>query len=115
MSHSDLKQLTKAEELFDAGKLDEALELLEDLDQLKGFDLQQKGYYQVLKAKILFYQGKHEEAIKLGERIFKEGQKLNDNLQIVDGLTLAAMGLMEIRKWDDAFKYIEKAEILLLE
>ena len=113
MPHSEINELTQVEKLLDACKLDEARKLLDDLIQLEGLDYQQKGYYQVLKAKILFYQGKHEEATKFGERIIEEGQKLNDNLQIVDGLTFAAMGLMEIRKWDDAFEYIEKADALL--
>jgi len=67
MSYPELKQLTKAEELFDAGKLDEALELLNDWSQFEGLSSQQKGYYKFLKGLILLYQSKSEELIKLGE------------------------------------------------
>jgi len=113
MPHSELNQLTKAEELFDDGKLDEALELLNDMNQFKGLDLQQKGHFQFIKGLILFYQHKIEELIKLGEEIFKEGQTLNDNLQSFDGLFFAIIGLGQTYKFEEAHKLIEKAEALL--
>jgi len=113
MPHSDLKQLTQVEELFNAGKLDDALELLEDLDQLEGLDLQQKGYYQILKAHILTYQGKHEELIKLGEEVLKESQKLNEKLLSVDGLIMLFYGLSMAKDFDKALEVTEQAEIIL--
>ncbi len=113
MSHPELKQLTKAEELFDAGNLDEALELLNDWSQFEGLSSQQKGYYKFLKGLILLYQSKSEELIKLGKQIFKEGQKLKENLQSVDGYFFIGTGLCQTYKFNEALKIVEKAEALL--
>jgi len=113
MSLPELNQLTRAEQLFDEGKLDEALELLDDLTQFEGLNHQQKGHFQFIKGLILFYQFKNEELIKLGEEIFKKGQELNDKLQSFDGLFFAIIGLSQTFKFEEAHKLIEKAETLL--
>ncbi|MFX1454592.1 MAG: hypothetical protein ACFFDB_04395 [Promethearchaeota archaeon] len=113
MSHSELDQLTKAEELFNVGKFDEALELLEDLNQLERLELQQKRYYQVLKAYILLYQGKNEEAIKLGEEMVKESQEFNEKLLSIDGLSVISNGLLGVEKFDEGLEKIEQAEMIL--
>lgn len=113
MSHPALTQLTRAEQLFDDGKLDEALELLNDWSQFVGLNSQQKDYHQFLKGLILTYQNKSEEVFELGEQIFKEGQKANDNLQSFDGLFFTLIGLCLAYNFDDALGLIEKAETLL--
>lgn len=113
MSHSELDQLTKAEELFNVGKFDEALELLEDLNQLERLELQQKRYYQVLKAYILLYQEKNEEAIKLGEEMVKESQEFNEKLLSIDGLSVISNGLLGVEKFDEGLEKIEQAEMIL--
>jgi tetratricopeptide (TPR) repeat protein len=113
MSHPELNQLTRAEQLFDAGRLDEALEILNDWIQFERLNSQQKSYYQFLKGLILLYQNKSKEVVKLGEEIFKEGQKLNDNLRSFDGLIFIIWGLGQAIKLDKTFKKIEKAEAAL--
>ncbi|MHA1191480.1 MAG: hypothetical protein ACTSP9_04195, partial [Promethearchaeota archaeon] len=91
MSHP--KELTRAEQLFDNGKLDEALEILNDQSQYEGLNLQQKSHFQFFKGLILLYLNKGEDLISLGETIYKEGQKCNDNLQSFDGLFFIITGL----------------------
>ncbi|MBY9010696.1 MAG: tetratricopeptide repeat protein [Candidatus Lokiarchaeota archaeon] len=113
MSYSELNQLILAEKLFDTGKLDETLEILNDESLYERLSLQQKSHFQFLKGLILFYQFKNEELIKLGEEIFKEGQELNDKLQSFDGLFFAIIGLSQTFKFEEAHKLIEKAEALL--
>ncbi|MFX0040820.1 MAG: tetratricopeptide repeat protein [Promethearchaeota archaeon] len=113
MSHSDLNQLTRAEQLFDEGKLNKALEILNDRNQFEGLSPQQKIHYQFLKGLILIYQQKTEEAIKFGEQLFKEGQNLNEYLQSYDGLFFIISGLCLADKLDEASKRIEEAEDLL--
>ncbi len=113
MSHPELKQLTTAEQLFDAGKIDEALELLNDWIQYEGLNFQQRSHFQFLKGLILFYQNKSEKIIKLGEKIFKESQRLNENLQSFDGLFFIIIGLLLGNRFDETFKRIEEAEDLL--
>ncbi|MFW9970342.1 MAG: tetratricopeptide repeat protein [Candidatus Odinarchaeota archaeon] len=113
MSHPKLNQLTRAEELFDDGDLEKALEILNDRSHFEGLNAHQKIYYQYLKGLILLYQHKTEEAIKFGKQLFKEGQNLNDNLQSFDGLFFIIDGSCLANKFDDAFKKIGEAEELL--
>ncbi len=110
MSHPGLKKLTRAEQLFDAGKLDEALELLNNWKQFEGLNLQQKNHFRFLKGLILIYQNKSEEVSKLGEEILKEGQILNDHLQSVDAYFFILFGPSLANKFVEASKFIEKAE-----
>ena len=55
MFHSELSQLTLAEELFDTGKLNEALEILNEESHFEKLNLQQKSRFQFLKGLILLY------------------------------------------------------------
>jgi tetratricopeptide (TPR) repeat protein len=110
MSYPGLQQLTRAEELFDEGKLDEALEILNDWKHFEGLNSQQKSHFQFLKGLILMYQNKSEEVSKLGEDILKEGQKLSEPLQSVDGYFFIIVGPGLANKFDEASKFFEKAE-----
>ncbi len=113
MYQPEQKKLTRAEELFDEGKLNDALEILNDPSQYKGLNLQQKSYFQFLKGLILLYLNKGEDLISLGETIYKEGQKYNDNLQSFDGLFFIITGLAIAGKFEEVFKLFEKAESIL--
>jgi len=113
MSHPKLNQLTLAEELFDTGKLNEALEILNDESHFEGLSLQQKSHFQFLKGLILFYFNQGEDLISLGETMYKEGQNRNDNLQSFDGLWFIFTGLALSNKFDEAFKLFEKAESVI--
>ena len=110
MSHPGLKQLKKAEQLFDDGKLDKALEILNDWRQFEGLNLQQKGHFLFLKGLILIYQNKSEEVSKLGEQMLKEGQKLDEPLQSADAYFFILFGPSLANKFVEASKFIEKAE-----
>ena len=110
MSFPELKQLTRAEELFDAGKLDEAIDILNDRGHFIELNSEQKYYFQLLKGLILFYQNKYDELIGFGEDLFKVGQDLNDNLQSFDGLFLFIIGLGIAEKYKAAYQKIEIAE-----
>jgi len=113
MSYPELIELTKAEQLFDDGKLDEALQLLNDNNQFEGLNFQQKSYFQGLKGLILIYQNKNIELIELGELMLKEGQDSKENLQSFDGLLFILFGLDQEKKFEEALNRIGQAETLL--
>ncbi len=113
MSHSELNQLSRAEELFNQGNLEEALEILNDESHFEGLSLQQKSYFQFLKGLILFYLNKGEDLISLGETIYKEGQKCNDNLQSFDGLFFIITGLAIAGKFEEAFNFFKEIESVI--
>ncbi|MFX1389531.1 MAG: hypothetical protein ACFE9Z_05645 [Promethearchaeota archaeon] len=74
MTNTELDQLVQVENLFDEFKLNEAIEILDDLIQREGIPIQQKVSYQFLKSKFLAYQGKVKELFKLGRKMNKEIQ-----------------------------------------
>ncbi|MFW9773961.1 MAG: tetratricopeptide repeat protein, partial [Candidatus Thorarchaeota archaeon] len=113
MPDPEINKFSRVEELFDAGKLDDSLEILNDHNQLEALNSQEKDYYQFLKGLIYIYQNKNEEAIDLGDQIYREGQELNRPLQSFDGLFLMLTGLGLSNKWDEASNLIEKAEALM--
>ncbi len=113
MSHPELNQLTLAEELFDTGKLIEALDILNDESHFEGLNLQQKSYFQFLEGLILFYLNKGEDLINLGDTIYKEGQKCNDNLQSCDGLIFIITGLVISGKFEEAFNFFEEIDSVI--
>ncbi|MFW9828800.1 MAG: hypothetical protein ACFFEY_14510, partial [Candidatus Thorarchaeota archaeon] len=113
MHHPQLNQLLRAEELFNQGNLVEAFEILNDERYFEGLSLQQKNYFQYLKGMILFYLNRGEDLVSLGEKIYKEGQKCNNNLQSFDGLYFVITGLTISGKFEEAFKLFEKAKLII--
>ncbi|MFX1489257.1 MAG: tetratricopeptide repeat protein [Promethearchaeota archaeon] len=113
MSHPELNQLTLAEELFDAGKYNEALEILNDERHFEGLTLQQKSHFQFLKGLILYYLNKEEDLISLGEKIYREGEKCNVKLQSFDGLFFIILGLASTNKFEEAFNFFKEIEAIL--
>jgi len=112
MSHPELEGLTRAEQLFDDGKLDEALEIFYDINQYEGLDFQQITHFQFLTGLLLAYQNKSEELIDLGERMYEEGQKLKEYLHSIDGFFLLLMGLSIANKFEEALNKFRKADVL---
>ncbi|MHA2181083.1 MAG: tetratricopeptide repeat protein [Promethearchaeota archaeon] len=113
MSYSVLNQLSRAEELFNQGNLQEALEILNDESHFEGLTLQQKSHYQDLKGLILIYQNKSQKLIELGESMLREGQELKENLHCVDGLFFISMGFDQGNQFEEALKNHGQAENLL--
>jgi len=113
MSHLELNELAQVEKLFDEFRLDEAIELLDDLVLREGITIQQKVSYQFLKGHILIYQGKVKKIFKLGRKIYRESQKSDAPLQSVDALSLIIAGLILFDRFDEALEVIQQAEDLL--
>jgi tetratricopeptide (TPR) repeat protein len=59
------------------------------------------------------YLNKGEDLISLGDTIYKEGQKCNDNLQSFDGLWFIITGLAIVGKFEEVFKLLEKAKSVI--
>ncbi|MFX1569111.1 MAG: tetratricopeptide repeat protein [Promethearchaeota archaeon] len=114
MSLPKISQLTRAEEFFDEGELEKALEILNDQNQFEELTHEQKQYYQFLKGLVLTYQRKSKKLIEWGQELFNEGQNCNDILQSFDGLLLKLIGLCILdKKFEETSSLIEKAELFL--
>ena len=113
MLQEQLKWLIKAEELFDNGNLDDAYSLLKRLAEENELEFDRKVYILYLMGLISVYQHKGEEVIDLGGQISSEAQKLNRELNYIDGLFLILIGLILSDKYEDCSEIIEKADVVL--
>ncbi|MFX0082752.1 MAG: tetratricopeptide repeat protein [Candidatus Hodarchaeota archaeon] len=113
MSHSELKELTQAKKLINEGKYDEALQLIDNLEQMKNLTLQDKVSCQLLKCNLLFWQWKFEEMLKIADQTYKESLELGRNLQSVDALLLSAKVLKFLDREEEAINDVNQAEELL--
>ncbi|MFW9820817.1 MAG: tetratricopeptide repeat protein, partial [Candidatus Thorarchaeota archaeon] len=113
MSFSKQSQIIRAEELFAAGRLQEASALLDELIQLEELDIEHKGYCQYLKGFVLNSQGKYKELLEFGEKMFEENQLIKQHLRAVDGLIFMFFGLLELERIEEFRIIIEKSEELI--
>jgi len=113
MTQLESKQLLKVEKLFDAGKIDEALEILKKYNQFEKINSKQKEHILYLKGLMFFYQNKSKELIQLGNQMVLEGQKSSGKIQYFDGIFFLIIGMFLGDKFVEANKLIEKAEDLL--
>ncbi|MFW9902173.1 MAG: tetratricopeptide repeat protein, partial [Candidatus Thorarchaeota archaeon] len=113
MSSDESKELAQAKKLIDEGKYDEALQLIDSFEQIKGLILQDKVACRLLKCNLLYWQWKFEEMLKIADQTYKESLELGRNLQSVDALILSAKALKFLDREEEAINVINQAEELL--
>ena len=107
------EELTLAEKLIDDAKVNEAHELLDNFERKEGLTLHDKVSSHLLRADLLFQQGRYKEVIMLTEQTFKESLKLGKNLQSVDCFIYMANSLNWLGKLDKRRDTINQGEELL--
>ncbi|MFX1478658.1 MAG: tetratricopeptide repeat protein [Promethearchaeota archaeon] len=113
MSHPELKQLTQAEHLFEAGRLDEAHELLSVLEKNGNLSIHDKIFSQLLRTDFLYQQGQYNEVLMLAGEIYNESLELDKILLSVDALIWMTHALIFLNRLDKAEDIIRKGEELL--
>ncbi|MFX0081581.1 MAG: tetratricopeptide repeat protein [Candidatus Hodarchaeota archaeon] len=113
MTKLEAKELIRAENLIDEGKLDEALTFLNNYAQKEGLNHHDKASCHLLQCQILFWQGKLKELIKRAEKMDKESRGRESNLFIVDNLLIMAYTLVKLDRFDKAVDLIKQGEELI--
>jgi len=107
------EELSKANNLIDEGKLDEALTLLNNYKQKEALNHHDKASCRLLQCKILFWQGKYKELIKLAEQIYKESRGVENIFLKVDSLLIMTHALAMFDRIAEAFDLIKQGEELI--
>jgi tetratricopeptide (TPR) repeat protein len=107
------EELLRAEKLIDDAKVNEAHELLNNFEKRESLTLQDKVASQLLRADLLFQQGRYRESLTLAEETYKESLGLGKNLQSVDAIIHMANSLWLLVKIDKLFDVIIQGEELL--
>jgi tetratricopeptide (TPR) repeat protein len=119
MGELELEKKIKPEEIIQAvkyieeGVFDEAIKLLNIFTKKNGISHYDKLSCYHLWGQILFWQGKHEEAIKISEEMYRLSQLYDYKLQSIDALILLSHNYTYTFQDDKALKIIEQAKNLL--
>ncbi|MFX1481000.1 MAG: tetratricopeptide repeat protein, partial [Promethearchaeota archaeon] len=113
MSHSELNQLKRAEQLFDAGKLDDAFELLNKFEKKQGLIIHDKIANYLLRINFLYQQGRYNEILVLAEETYNKSLRLEKSLFSIDALMWKASALINLNKLDEAYDIIYQGEEIL--
>ncbi|MHA2130093.1 MAG: tetratricopeptide repeat protein [Promethearchaeota archaeon] len=80
-------ELERGVELFNDGKIEEALQVINNVEQLEDLSLEDTHYYRSIKGTILIYMGKFQESLKLAEEDYQNSKIQNRHLFLIDSLT----------------------------
>ncbi len=107
------EELIRTEKLIDDAKVNEARELLNKFERKEGLTLNDKVSSHLLRADLLFQQGRHKEVLTLAEETHDLSLGLGKNLQSVDCFILMAESLRYLGKPNKSLDVIIQGEELL--
>jgi len=107
------EELIRAQQLIDDAKVNEAHDLLNNFEKKEGLTLHDKVYSHLLRADLLFQQGRHKEVVTLAEETYDMSLGLGKNLLSVDALMWMAVALIFLNRMDKAYDIIKQGEELL--
>ncbi|MFX0040275.1 MAG: tetratricopeptide repeat protein [Promethearchaeota archaeon] len=113
MSYSVPKELIKAENLIEEGKIEEAVRLIDDFGKKKDFSYHERISYYRLKSLVSFYFLDRNECTKYAEMAYQESHKLENSLLLLDVYIQMAHSLCFSSKPGEASEFIKKSEDLI--
>ena len=113
MSILPKEELLFVEKLFREGRLEEALQLARDLENVTNLELDDKLVAKTLQLKILILQLELEKALKLADIVIDLSKDLKLPLYTIDGLLLKQETLFSLRQTEGSQEIFNQAEKLL--
>ncbi|MFX1307447.1 MAG: tetratricopeptide repeat protein, partial [Promethearchaeota archaeon] len=112
MFHPEIKGLNSVKQLIEEGKIQEALQIVLELEQGEDLSLKELLSYKVVKANLLNGLGNFLDAIEIAKEIFQEFQKLGDLVSSLDALLIQAYSYMIMTNMTQSEDLITQAENL---
>ncbi len=113
MSHLEHKELIQAERLIEEGKIEKALQLVNDFGKQKDLSHHERIYYYTLKSRLAIYFWDRDENAKYAEKAYHESQNLENSLLLLDVYLQMSQSLIWNLKTKEAYDFIKKCEDLL--
>ena len=104
------KELTRIEQLLDVGNYNEALQVVETLEQRDDLPPTDRFACHLHRSTILKGLGQYEEGLRLAEIVLKESQRRRKRLYVVDALIARAEALIELGRFDAGLDAIEQGD-----
>ena len=112
--YSKPKELSDVGQLIDKGKLEEALQKLNKLEEKEDLTSYDKISCHILKSSLKFELGNYKDALKFAEQACRESQELRDYLHLFDAYNVKTFVIHWGFGWTDkALDLIAKSEDLL--
>ncbi|MFX0000905.1 MAG: tetratricopeptide repeat protein [Candidatus Hodarchaeota archaeon] len=113
MVYSEPKELIQAEKLINEGKIENALQLVNTFGEKKDLPYFERIYYYTLKSSLANYFFDRNEIAKYAEKAYRESQKLENSLLLLDVYLQMANNLLWHYKTNEAYEFIKKCEDIL--
>jgi tetratricopeptide (TPR) repeat protein len=113
MHTAKTKKLKQAEELKNAGKFEEALQVILNLEKEESFNQEDLLSLYILKSSLLLALGQLKEAQNLAETALEKSEELNFYDKSIDALNLTAWVYWRLGKLEEALDEIVKAEEII--
>jgi len=106
------QELNYAEKLMNAGKYEEVLSVLDNLE-VKTLTPSDQITVHLMKSSLLNKLGRYQEAYEISEQVYKKSQELRKDLQTIDALTNMTFPLVWLGDLDKAENLVKESEELL--
>ncbi len=113
MSTPSKDELIFVEKLLREGKLEEALQLARDLENVTNLDINDKMEAKSLQLEILFMQNDHERVLKLADIVINLSIELKLSFHKLNGLIFKAKSLFQLKKFKERDEVIKQLEVFL--
>ena len=113
MSDSEPRELIQAEKLVEEGKIEEALQLVNNFGKRKNLPHHERISYYTLKSYLALLFFDRKKNAKYAQIAYQESQKLENSLLLLDVYIQKAFSLIFTSKINELSKFIKKSEDLL--
>ena len=113
MSISMHKELKRVLDLFNEGKLEDALQLITNFEKLKDINQEDKHYYRYLNMSIFLHMGRFQECLKIVEEDYQESRTQNKPLFLIDSIWSKWIILFILGRFTEVWENILSIEKLL--
>ena len=113
MSPSESKEITQAKQLFDEGKFEEVLLLLNKIDKKEDLTDLDRLIHNLIKSSVFYRFRDDEECFKYAEKAYQESQELGLDFYSIDALLNMAWALLWLGDFEKAFELTLRSENIL--
>lgn len=110
MSQTELKELKQANQLMREGRINEALQIVLELEKRGDLSNQDLRSCKLLKAKFFRRSLQYSEAVKYANQVLDESQKQGDSVSYLDGLLIQAHSFIMMGDLSQSNTILKQAE-----
>ncbi|MHA2214916.1 MAG: tetratricopeptide repeat protein [Candidatus Hodarchaeales archaeon] len=107
------QELQQCKQFISAGKLGQALEIINSLEKSHQLSDDEGLICSYLKSDVFYRYGQYQKAMNLSQNILLESKRQGNQLQAVDALIMISTILWRIGKFPDSQKRLEEAEKII--